>query len=70
MCASQTPPYGVWAAHNGFPRFQDRTYSGLEQGPGGVRCRHMSRPDLVITYTPAPRVGGDPMLPRGLLRAA
>jgi hypothetical protein len=26
-------------------------------------------PDL-ITYTPAPRPGGDPMLPRGLLCAA
>jgi hypothetical protein len=35
----------------------------------GVRCRHVSRPDLVITYTP-PRSGGDPMLPRGVLRAA
>jgi hypothetical protein len=29
------PPYGVWAAHNGVPRSQDRTYSGLEQDPGG-----------------------------------
>jgi hypothetical protein len=23
------PPYGVWAAHSGVPRFQDRTYPGL-----------------------------------------
>jgi hypothetical protein len=36
----------------------------------GVRCRHVSRPDLDITYTPPPRSGGDPMLPRGVLRAA
>jgi hypothetical protein len=42
-CASRTPrmgsrpppPYGVRAAHNGVPSFQDRTYSGLEQDPGG-----------------------------------
>jgi hypothetical protein len=34
----RTPPpprYGVRAAHNGVPRTQDRTYSGLEQDPGG-----------------------------------
>jgi hypothetical protein len=31
----RTPLYGVWAAHNGVPRFQDRTYLGLEQDPGG-----------------------------------
>jgi hypothetical protein len=29
------PPYGVCAAHNGVPRSHDRTYSGLEQDPGG-----------------------------------
>jgi hypothetical protein len=32
---SDPPPYGVRAAHNGVPRSQDRTYSGLEQDPGG-----------------------------------
>jgi hypothetical protein len=32
----------------------------------GVRCRHVSSPDL-SAYTPAPRSGGDPMRPRGLL---
>jgi hypothetical protein len=29
------PPYGVRAAHNGVPRFQDRTYSCLDQDPSG-----------------------------------
>jgi hypothetical protein len=29
------PPYGVRAAHNGVPGFQDRTYPGLNQDPGG-----------------------------------
>jgi hypothetical protein len=29
------PPYGVQAAHSGVPRFQDRTYTGLNQDPGG-----------------------------------
>jgi hypothetical protein len=40
----------------------------LVRTQAGVRCRHVSRPDLVITYTPPPRSGGDPMLPRGILR--
>jgi hypothetical protein len=31
----QTPLYGVRAAHNGVLGFQDRTYSGLNQDPGG-----------------------------------
>jgi hypothetical protein len=29
------PLYGVRATHNGVPRSQDKTYSGLEQNPGG-----------------------------------
>jgi hypothetical protein len=29
------PPYGVRAAHSGVPWFQDRTYSSLNQDPGG-----------------------------------
>jgi hypothetical protein len=29
------PPYGVRAAHSGVPGFQDRTYPGLNQDPGG-----------------------------------
>jgi hypothetical protein len=29
------PSYEVRAAHNGVPRSQDRTYSGLEQDSGG-----------------------------------
>jgi hypothetical protein len=35
------PPYGVRATHNGVPRSQDRTYSGLEQdlGRGPVPTR-------------------------------
>jgi hypothetical protein len=28
-------PYGVQAAHSGVPGFQDRTYPGLNQDPGG-----------------------------------
>jgi hypothetical protein len=42
QCASRTPrmgsrppSYGVRAAHNGVPRSQDKTYTGLEQDPGG-----------------------------------
>jgi hypothetical protein len=53
-CASRTPgmgsgppppPYGVRAAHNGVPRFQDRTYSCLNQDPGGVGAD--TCPDLI-----------------------
>jgi hypothetical protein len=29
------PPYGVRAAHSGVPRFQDKTYLGLNQDTGG-----------------------------------
>jgi hypothetical protein len=29
------PPYGVRAALSRVPRFQNRTHSGLNQGPGG-----------------------------------
>jgi hypothetical protein len=29
------PLYGVQAAHSGVPGFQDRTYPGLNQDPGG-----------------------------------
>jgi hypothetical protein len=36
----RTLPYGVRAVHNGVPRSQDRTYTSLEQDPGGVRYRH------------------------------
>jgi hypothetical protein len=62
----QSPSYGVRAAHNGVPRFQDRTYSCLDQDLGGgpVPTR------VQTTYTPPPRSGSDPMLPRGVLRAA
>jgi hypothetical protein len=41
MCESdpwsgiQTPLYGVRAAHSGVPRFQDRTYPGLNEDPDG-----------------------------------
>jgi hypothetical protein len=31
----QTSLYGVHAAHDGVPGVQDRTYPGLNQGPGG-----------------------------------
>jgi hypothetical protein len=30
------PLYGVRAVHSGVPGFQDRTYTGLNQDPGGV----------------------------------
>jgi hypothetical protein len=35
MGSGPPPPYGVRAAHKGVPRFQDITYSGMEQDPGG-----------------------------------
>jgi hypothetical protein len=31
----RTPLYGVWVAHSGVPRSQDRTYTGLGQDPDG-----------------------------------
>jgi hypothetical protein len=31
----RTPLYGVRAAHSRVPRFQDKTYPILNQGPGG-----------------------------------
>jgi hypothetical protein len=31
----RTPSYGVRAAHSGVPRSQNRSYTGLEQDPGG-----------------------------------
>jgi hypothetical protein len=68
------PPYGVRAAQSGVPGFQDRTYLDLNPDPGGSGAD--TCPDLIwwdpdlITYTPAPRPGGDPILPRGLLRTA
>jgi hypothetical protein len=45
--------------------------SGPRRGSDADTCPDLIwwDPDL-ITYAPAPRPGGDPMLPRGLLRAA
>jgi hypothetical protein len=69
------PPYGVRAAHSGVLGFQDRTYPDLNQDPGRGSGANTC-PDLVwwdsdlSTYTPAPRSGRDPMLPRGILHAA
>jgi hypothetical protein len=48
------PPWGVRIAHNGVPRFQDRTYSSLEQDPSEVRCRHVSRPGPVCIHSCSP----------------
>jgi hypothetical protein len=65
------PPYGVRAAHRGVPRSQDRTYLDLEQDPGGgpvSTCVQTQSGADLPAYTSASRLGGDPMLPRGLLR--
>jgi hypothetical protein len=52
-------------------RSQDRTCTGLGQdlgrGPVTARIRTQFGADLSARAT-APRLGGDPMLPRGLLR--
>jgi hypothetical protein len=49
---------------------QDRTYTGLEQDPGGgpvpTRVQAQFGADL-FAYASAPRPSRDPMLPRGLL---
>jgi hypothetical protein len=49
------PPYGVRAAHNGVPRFRDRTHSGLEQDLGGgpVPTRVQTRTCLHTLLLPA-----------------
>jgi hypothetical protein len=59
-----TPLYGVRAAHSGIPGLWDREYLGLYQGQTGSRAD--TCPDLIV-YASAPRLGGDPMRPRGLL---
>jgi hypothetical protein len=75
-CASQTPRM----ASGPPPRMGSGTPTMGSQGSraehtralvrtqAGVRCQHVSRLDLVITYTPPPRSDGDPMLPCGILR--
>jgi hypothetical protein len=65
---SWTPLRGVQTTHSRVSGPWGKEYLGLAQT--GVRCRHMSRPSLVRTCphnATAPRPGGDPMLPRGLL---
>jgi hypothetical protein len=49
------PPWGVRIAHNGIPRFQDRTYSGLEQDPseGSVPTHVQTRTCLHTLLLPA-----------------
>jgi hypothetical protein len=61
------PPYGVQTAHSGVPRpyLRPRRGSGADTYPGLLCCAL----DL-SAYTPAPRSGRAPMLPRGILRAA
>jgi hypothetical protein len=63
------PPYVVRATHSGVPRFQDRTHPGLRSGANTCLDLVWWDPDL-SAYTLAPRSGGDPMLLRGILRAA
>jgi hypothetical protein len=61
----QTGPLcGVRAAHNTVSGFWDREYLGLNQGQAGSGANMC--PNLIV-YASAPRPGGDPMLPRGLL---
>jgi hypothetical protein len=61
------PPYGVRTAHSGVPI----PYLRPRRGSGADTCLDLllCAPDL-SAYTPAPRSSGDPMLPRGILRAA
>jgi hypothetical protein len=68
------PQYGVRAAHSGVLGFQDRTYLGLNQDPGGgpKSTRVQTWSGGIRTYSHTlllPRSGGDPMMPRGILRA-
>jgi hypothetical protein len=66
---SRTPLRGIQTTHSRVSGLRGREYSGLAQA--GVQCRHVSRPSLVWTClhgATAPRLGGDPMLPRGLPR--
>jgi hypothetical protein len=61
---SRTSLCRVRATLSRVPGFWDKEYPGLNQGQtgsGADKC-----PDHTI-YTSAPRSGGDPMLPRGLL---
>jgi hypothetical protein len=65
---SQNPLRGIRTTHSRVPGLWGKEYPSLAQA--GVRYRHMSRPSLVRTClhnATAPRLGGDPMLPRGLL---
>jgi hypothetical protein len=61
------PSYGVRTAHSGVPKpyLRPRRGSGADTCPDLLWCA----PDLAA-YTPTPRSGGAPMLPRGILRAA
>jgi hypothetical protein len=67
MGSGPPPPYGVRTAHSGVPRpyLRPRRGSGVDMCPDLLWCA----PDL-SAYTPAPRSGRAPMLPRGILRAA
>jgi hypothetical protein len=64
---SGPPLYGVRTAHNGIrrPYLRPRRGSRADTCPVLLRCAL----DL-SAYTPAPRSGGTPMLPHGILRAA
>jgi hypothetical protein len=63
------PPYGVRAAHSGVPRSQDRTHPTLRSSANTCLDLVWWVPGL-SAYTYAPRLGGDPMLPCGILRTA
>jgi hypothetical protein len=66
MGSGPTLPYGVRTAHSEVPRpyLRPRRGSGADTCPDLLWCA----PDLPA-YTPAPRSGGDPILPHGILRA-
>jgi hypothetical protein len=61
---SRTPLCGVRATHSRVPGFWDEEYPGLNQGQAGSGAD--TCPDHTMCAS-APRSGGDPMLPRGLL---
>jgi hypothetical protein len=64
------PPMGFGPPTMGSQGSRTEHTRALIRTQVGVWYRHVSRLDLVITYTPPPRSGRDPKLPRGVLRAA
>jgi hypothetical protein len=69
---SGPPPPPVWGPDR--PQWGPRLLGQNMLGPG-IRLRRGSGADTcpgldLSAYTPTPRSGGDPLLPRGILRAA